>query len=613
MVDEGLWDDVHPVPPRPAVQASPGMLLADRYELDLLIANWPQTDADGHPLPGGKLITSWQATDKTLSRSVVMHLMNPDDPRTPQTLNAARQAAVSNDARFLRVLDAMDSSVQDPFCFVVSELPPGKSLRSLLNQADGGLSNAEAAFILQQICDALAPMHEQGKFHLCLRPESVMVSDVGDVKILGFLVEAAVRDLPERRLSLEQQRRIDMGRVGALLYACLTGYWPVPIDQPQRVTYGLAPAPLQGLPGAQTRIAPHALNAKVHPSLSSIAMKLLAAQDADAQVSAAATSSALLRLLGNSEPQDSLAARVSGRDLPPAGAAALSADEQPTTVLPAVEDTVDLEATQTMAVSGLSAADVDLDGDADGEDATTETAAEATEEPSLTARQRSTAPPVKASPSQAQLDRRAKQRRQRSMIGLIAFILISLLILQLNSCRTNSAERPEKPRKPAASATVVHELQIAAATDFDPPADGGENDENKQLVPLMHDGDPATAWRTWTYFNNPNFGRLKPGAGVLIDLGAAKQLDRVELLLENEPVEVQIMMPTADPTAEQPPQDSVKQWRVVSRNETAGRETTLPFDESVSTRWVLIYFTKLPAIEPDRYRTGIFEAKVFGR
>jgi len=606
MVDEGLWDDVHPVPPRPVVQASPGMLLADRYELDLLIANWPQTDADGHPLPGGKLITSWQATDKTLSRSVLMHLMAPDDPRTPQTLNAARQAAVSNDARFLRVLDAMDSSAQDPFCFVVSELPPGKSLRALLNQADGGLGNAEAAFVIQQLCDALAPMHEQGKFHLCLRPESVMISDVGDVKILGFLVEAAVRDLPTRKLALEEQRRLDMHRVGALLYACLTGYWPVPLDQPQRVTYGLAPAPLQGLPGAQTRIAPHALNAKVHPSLSSIAMKLLAADDENAQVSAAATSSALLRLLGNSEPQDALAARVSGRDIAPASDE-LSQADQPTAVLAAVEDTVDLETTQTMAVTSMIAAD-----DGDEEPAVDDD--QDTEQQAATPLQRSSAEPVKASPSQAQLDRRAKQRRQRTLIGLIAFILISLLILQMNSCRTGtSGERPEKSRKPAASATVAQQLQIAAATDFDPRADGGEEDENKQLVPLMHDGDPSTAWRTWTYFNNPNFGRLKPGAGVLIDLGAPKQLAYVNLLLETEPTEVQIMVPADDPNADQPPVDSVDQWRVVSRNDAAGREVQLEVSEQVTSRWVLIYFTKLPAIETDHYRTGIFEAQVFGR
>ena len=53
---------------------------------------------------------------------------------------------------------------------------------------------------------------------------------------------------------------------------------------------------------------------------------------------------------------------------------------------------------------------------------------------------------------------------------------------------------------------------------FDPFGDG--EPENDDDVPLSFDGDPATAWSTLSYRGSPAFGNLKPGVGVLYDLGA---------------------------------------------------------------------------------------------
>ena len=52
---------------------------------------------------------------------------------------------------------------------------------------------------------------------------------------------------------------------------------------------------------------------------------------------------------------------------------------------------------------------------------------------------------------------------------------------------------------------------------FDPEGDG--EPENDSDVPLAFDGDPSTAWSTLEYRGSPDFGNLKDGVGLLLDLG----------------------------------------------------------------------------------------------
>lgn len=570
------------------ITATPGMRVGDRYELVTQLASWPQPGA-ADPL----VITSWQATDVALSRPVLMQLMDPADPRTANVLAAARRAAATNDPRFLRVLDAMEASGQEPFSFIVGESPTGQSLQEIL--PDGPLRDLEAAWLLQQLAEALAPMHERGNFHLCLQPSAVVVTSDGNLKLSGMLIDAAIQDVALTRSPLAEQQAADLKALGELLYACLTGYWPVDPSLPQHVTHALAPAPLAGMPGEQSWMAPRNLRTEVHPGLDRLAMQLLTSPQqthtGKELGSVADVAAVLTKIMGGADATEALEMRMRMRR--GESVAQPHPDELPTDFDASTQTMVAVPDNEpTAAVPRQIAAEP-------GE-------AEPTDSQPLPR-----VKPVRPAPSQAQLDRQAQLRRRRTLFGVVGFILAALLALQLKSCASRGSSPDTKTSISASAPSTPVAAQIADAFDFDPKADGGDQDENKSQVPLMHDGDPKTVWHTLTYFNNPSFGGLKPGAGVVIDLGSAKAVTSVHLLLDNQPNVVQLMIPAADPAGANAPSDTVKSWQVVAKSDAAPAEADLRPDTAVTTRWVLIYFTKLPPIAPARFRTGIFEATVF--
>ena len=85
----------------------------------------------------------------------------------------------------------------------------------------------------------------------------------------------------------------------------------------------------------------------------------------------------------------------------------------------------------------------------------------------------------------------------------------------------------------------------------------------------------------------------------------------VSLILDNQPTGLQLMVPIeADPTSNQPPMNTVDEWRTVASDPAAGLQAVLTLDEPVTTRWVMVYFTELPSVGVGLYRSGIAEAYI---
>ena len=179
-----------------------GDVLAGRYRLDDLLAE----------SGAGRF---WRAHDLVLHRPVAVHILAADDDRAQPLLEAARRTGPVIDRRLLRVLDA---EAADGRCFVVNEWGQGDSLDILLTR-EGPLAPRRAAWLVAEVADSLAEAHDAGLAHGCLTPEHVLIDQHGQVRIIGFGVEAALRGLPAGRVNVDE---IDLA---GLLYCALTGKW----------------------------------------------------------------------------------------------------------------------------------------------------------------------------------------------------------------------------------------------------------------------------------------------------------------------------------------------------------------------------------------------------
>ncbi|QCX28988.1 protein kinase family protein [Nocardioides jishulii] len=170
----------------------------------------------------------WCAHDEILHRPVAVHLLAAGDDRADVLMDAARRAAVLNDRRNLRVLDA---DTTDRLAYVVNEWGQGESLDLLL--AEGPMSPYRAAWMVSEVADTIARAHAAGVSHDQLTPEHVLLDENGQVRIIGLAVDAALHGVPAHRAEE------DVTHLGSLLYAALTGKWPGPGHSE------LAPAPTE--------------------------------------------------------------------------------------------------------------------------------------------------------------------------------------------------------------------------------------------------------------------------------------------------------------------------------------------------------------------------------
>jgi putative peptidoglycan lipid II flippase len=199
----------------------------------------------------------------------------------------------------------------------------------------------------------------------------------------------------------------------------------------------------------------------------------------------------------------------------------------------------------------------------------------------------------------------------RALLWVALTVLVAgaaLLAFELG--RQGLGSDPSQPAgsQSAAGTTPLGPVQIAALSSFDPVADGGSGDENPDEVLLATDGDPSTAWTTRTYYRSPQLGNLKPGVGLLVDLGEVRTVTAVDLTMLGSGTDVELR---AAPEAQTAPPQLASRLHVVASASDAGTQVTLTPDSPVSTRFLLVYLTKLPPEGKD-YKGGIAELKVQG-
>ena len=526
---------------------STGDLLSTRFRIEELI-----TVRDG--------IETWRSHDLVLSRDVMAHIIPEGSPHTTNLLQAARKGAIATDSRFLRVLDAvsLDNDPREIGGYIVCEYAHGSSLANLLKH--GPLSTLEAAWVVRELADALTSLHGQGLFHEQLTPNNIVITTLGAVKLAGFGVEAGFH--PNTSVKWSDREAADVRGLASLLYAMLVLHWP------GGDMLGLPAAPLvNGEIALMSSVTPG-----ISPALDRICAAALAGQELapDQRITTASQlASELATVLGTADASPDLEARVRQPQNPiPTHLRPTPLDSMPTPVVP------DSTATQVQpAVARQS-------------------------------RQR-----VVETSAVEEVKSAKPTYEGRPLLWVVLVAAIATLVISLIVVAINSIGRPEAPgsSSPTPTASESQEapatgtvIPVATVTDFDPRADNGNGQEHPDQVNNAIDGDPSTGWSTMQYLDNPKLGGLKPGVGLVLDLGKPVKLGEIEVTFAAAGETVELRVPEKEAT-DKAPMDRQAQWRTVATAEDTSEQTVLTPTEEVTSRYVLIYLTKLPEVSSGRY------------
>lgn len=148
------------------------------------------------------------------------------------------------------------------------------------------------------------------------------------------------------------------------------------------------------------------------------------------------------------------------------------------------------------------------------------------------------------------------------------------------------AQEPEEPEGPAP--------EIAAVEAIDPEGDDEENSDQAELVLPGEDG----GWQSERY-NSPEFGGLKSGLGLMLELEEESQISVIDLQAPDGEVQLEVRVGASD---------DVEDAETVATEEIDG-DATIELDEAATGQYVFLWYTQA-APEGDGYRVMVDEVEL---
>jgi serine/threonine-protein kinase len=155
---------------------------------DVIAGKYRLTEALGE----GGMGEVWEGVNMVLGAPVAIKLMKPevsDDVLRKRLVREARTAAGLDHPAIIRVFDVGETSDGEPY--VVMERLHGRSLRELID--DGMLPDlVEVVQALLPVLDALSFAHSRGLVHRDVKPDNVILAEVGPDRLQPKLLDFGV-------------------------------------------------------------------------------------------------------------------------------------------------------------------------------------------------------------------------------------------------------------------------------------------------------------------------------------------------------------------------------------------------------------------------------------
>ena len=222
---------------------------------------------------GGGMAAVYRGVDTFLHRQVALKVLRSqfaDDAAFVSRFRREARAAAS--LSHPNIVAAYDVGQDGDDCyFIVQEFVDGRTLKERI-QNDGPLSVEEALDITLQVLRALAHAHALGVVHRDVKPQNVLLTQDGRVKVTDFgiaraevgatfvhtgaILGTAHYAAPEQVRGQDTDERCDLYSTGVMLYEMLVGHPPFDGDTPLAVALQHVEKPTPNLAAALPDIDP---------------------------------------------------------------------------------------------------------------------------------------------------------------------------------------------------------------------------------------------------------------------------------------------------------------------------------------------------------------------
>ena len=224
------------LPPDPLI----GTLVDGRYRVISRIAR-------------GGMATVYEALDTRLDRTVALKMMSTALAEDPGFVTRfRREARAAAQLSHPHVVGVFDQGEADGLPYLAMEYVQGRTLRDVLRDY-GALSPEQALTVLDPVLEALSAAHDAGFVHRDVKPENILISDDGRVKVTDFGLARAVTTTttatqgmiigtvaylsPEHVEHGDADARSDVYGSGICLFEMVTGQVPFAAENPITVAY----------------------------------------------------------------------------------------------------------------------------------------------------------------------------------------------------------------------------------------------------------------------------------------------------------------------------------------------------------------------------------------